>query len=109
MALVFTTLVRTRVVVGGAGLSVAIPVQPPSNCYHIIFLNRSVNLMLIGQGVAGGVLLDDGSNTALPALTPLAWPIPLESSRPDTFADLIIGGTVGGGNVDVTYLCGVEG
>jgi hypothetical protein len=78
----------------------------PDNCHTIIFLNRSGNLVLIGNGAAGGALVDNGvDSTPLLANAELTWAVGILSERVSSLDDLIYDAIGGAANVDITYLC----
>lgn len=106
MALAFATAVRARAAVLVPGTSVAPTTVIPDNCHTILFLNRSGNLVLIGNGVAGAAIPDDGvSGTPLLANAGLTWAVGVLALRPSTLDDLIYDAVGGAANVDITYLC----
>ncbi len=104
MALATTSLVRTRATIAVAGTSVAAGTALPDNCHTIVLLNRSANLVLIGNGAAGGALADDGSNTPLPGNGSLTLEIGFLSQRPTDLQDFIFDAVGGAANVDISYL-----
>jgi hypothetical protein len=108
MALNVNTRVSTRATVASAGTSVAAGTAVPDNCHTIIFLNRSGNIVLIGNGAAGGTLADDGTSTPLPGNASLTWEIGVMRTRPSTLVDLIYDSIGGAANVDITYLCSIR-
>ena len=107
MALSKLTVARTRASVAAAGTSVAPGLALPDNCHTVIFLNRSATqVILIGNGVAGGALPDDGTTTALPAAASLTWELGVIGERVTALTDLIFD-TIGlaAANCDIPYLC----
>ena len=106
MALSTQPIVRARAPVAAPGTSVAASSPPPDNCHTIVFLNRSVNVALIGNGMPGVALVDNGVNsTALPANATLVWEVGVLSVRGVSLADLIYDAVGGAANIDITYLC----
>jgi hypothetical protein len=106
MALSTSTRVATRATIAAAGTSVAPGIPLPDNCSQIVFLNRSAaQVVLIGQGAPGGALLDNGTNTAVPAGATLTWDVGVRSKRLDPLTDLIYDCDAANANLDITYLC----
>ena len=105
MALATTTLVRTRAEIAAAGTSVAAGTALPDNCHTVMFLNRSGNIVLIGNGAAGGALADDGTSTPLPANGSITLELGYLSQRPTDLLDFIFDAIGGAANVDISYLC----
>lgn len=105
MALSNSTRLNTRAAIVAAGTSVDPGVAIPDNCHTVIYLNRSSHTVLIGQGTAGGVLADDGTNTVIPANAGLTWEVGTREKRLDDLTDLIYDCDAGSANCDITYLC----
>lgn len=109
MALATRCLVRTRATIAAPGTSVAAGTAVPDNCYTILFINRSGNLVLIGFGTAPAPLADNGTCTPLPGNATLTLPIGILAERCDLLADMIYDAVGGAANVDITYLCKLAG
>ena len=106
MALSTSTRVNTRATVAAAGTSVAPGTVIPDNCDTIIMLNRSAaQIIIIGQGAAGGALADNGSNSVIPAGGSLTWEVGVLSERIDDLENLIYDCDAAAANCDITYLC----
>lgn len=106
MALSSSAVIRARAAVLVPGTSVAPSTPPPDNCHTILWLNRSGNLALIGNGAPGGALADNGiASTALLANADLVWAVGTKSVRGTSLDDLIYDSVGGPANIDITYLC----